>query len=484
MSGSNSQPLVGYPGLVWATCYQAMSWLYGILNTNSASAQTITNGALVTYATLRNGSTAVAAYQTAQVLNNEAQNLIAIQDMVLPLGPAIASYFNNRVVAVQAAASGIAALTPVVQPYAASGLLAAGSPAITDSRFLEWCMGFDTEIAPTTVLLASGVYAAASGCASAWFTVVNAIQVAEGTPYLDYRYDTAQRMYRNCLNIADTILGFQSGPYAAITSSNAQYVWNSAVALPTILMDAACLMSAPFTLGQQQASVVRYDLDSVALELSQLLLSLRQPNSASPGLATLNVGQSLQDLAAIQTGNLENWPTIAALNNISPPYPGGANTSLSLSNNNQLVLPSANSNYTSGSPAPSYAANVLGTDWDFGPVNGVQPQWLGDIPLITGYQNFARAIGRRLQTPIGTLIYHPTYGSRIPPEVGAVQGANEAAKLAQLGKSAINQDPRTGSVVSAQASVQPGALATFAATILPIGPGANSVQVNEVISPL
>ncbi len=485
MSGSTSQPLVGYPGLVWGTCWQAMSWLSNLLAAPSASSVTIAAGAAATYATLRNGSNAVAAYQTAAALAVESANLIAISEMALSLDSITQQYFIARVNSTTAAASGIAALPPPAAPFAASGLLAAGQPAIADPMFLEWCMGFSAETSPTTFTYPATSpppstlpgYAALE--ATSWVNVANAVQVVEGAPYVDYRYDAAVRTYRTSNRIA-TILGqFQSGLFAAPVSG----AWNTAAALPAILLSAASLMSAPNALGQQQASVVRYDLNAISLALSQLLLSLRSPNTAAPGLATLAIGQSLQDLAAISTGNFENWSAIAALNGISPPYPGATVSGLAAAGA-QLLLPITSGAYVPGAPVPSYFTNILGTDWDFGPINGNQPPWLGDIPLITGYNNFARAIGRRIQTPLGTLIYHPTYGCRIPPEVGAVQGAGEAPKLRQYGDAAVKADPRTGSIVTSIATVNPGFLATYAASILPIGPGTQAQSINETISPL
>lgn len=476
-----TQPFTGYPGQVWATCWQAMSWLSGVLNGGAAPISSIAAGAAATFATLRNGAAAVAAYQTGAALNAESANLAAIQNMVLPLDPLTTAYVNARINATSAAASGISALPPTANPFAAVGLLTAGRPAIADPGFLEWCMAFAGETAPAA-LATSGVTACAAQESAAWLNTATTIQIVEGgTSRTDYRFDAAARVWRTANRVATMLGQMQSGAPQA-TYPN---VWSSAVALPTILLDAASLCSAPSSLGTQQANVIRYVLDTLSIQLAQLLLSLRAPQGTTPGLATLRNGESLQDLAARTTGNFEDWQTIAAANGLGPPYPGQSNQAVALSGR-QLLLPSASGSATAtpGSPIATYFANVLGTDWDFGPINGAEAAWTGDIPLITGYLNFARALGRRLQTPLGTLIYHVNYGSRIPPEVGAIQSEDEAARLAQYGRSAIQQDPRTGEILSSSASTQPGFLATFSATVQPIGPGASPVSVNEVISPL
>jgi hypothetical protein len=165
------------------------------------------------------------------------------------------------------------------------------------------------------------------------------------------------------------------------------------------------------------------------------------------------------------------------LNNIQPPYPGPTNQQVALQGK-QLFTSGlslgANTNAT-------YEVNVLGADYDWGPINGPQPPWLGDISLITGYFNFRQAIGRRLQTPLGSLIYHTDYGCSIPAEIGAIQSSDEAAKLTEYAKSAIKGDPRTGSILAANTVLQPPFAAHFSAKVSPKGPGAQSVDVVQVI---
>ena len=215
-------------------------------------------------------------------------------------------------------------------------------------------------------------------------------------------------------------------------------------------------------------------------QLALFLLSLRQPTTGQVNLATLRVNDTLMDVASRSLGDFEQWSAIATLNGLTPPYPSPDNKAQA---GQQVFLPGTTGTVASGTPVASYAANVLGTDYDFGPINGTQPAWTGDYQLITGLLNYARSVGRRLQTPIGTLIYHVTYGSRIPGEVGAVQSIDEAARLAAFGESAVMSDPRTASVLSATAVLQPGFLASFTAVAQPIGPGQTPVQLNETISP-
>ena len=479
VTGSYNFPFVSYPGTIFATCYQAAAWLNGVLASGSTPAASIVSPALTVFNTLQNGADAVAAWQTAAAMSQEVQNMAAIQALPISVTSGTLAYFNARKTAIAAAASGLYAIVPSVDPLDVSNLLAAGQPAVPYPNFLEWCVGFNAE-APPVGLTPNNLVTYASGEATAWSNIAAAIQVVQGT-LLTPAYDTAVRQY----SVASTV----SGTLAAITGSVGPFtqtavtgLWNGTVAMPSILLDAASLMSAPSQLLNQQGIAIRYTIRQLSVQIAQLLLSLRSVQTSQVLTAELRRNETLMDLAARAGGGFENWSRIAALNNIQPPWPGPTNQGVAASGL-QLLMPGS-SLPASGVPAPSYQANVLGIDYDFGPINAPQLPWIGDFPLIVGYSNYARALGRRLQTPVGSLIYHTGYGSRIPGEVGAVQSSSEAARLSAFGNAALKADPRTAYVVSSTASVQPGFLASFSGTVMPVGPGANAVSVNQTINPL
>lgn len=500
---SASGPFTGYPGRIWATCWQSMTWLNNLLNGGAVAIDTIDDPTAAVLATLVNAVRNLEAWQTGAVLTIEAQNMAAIGALALPLDTATQTYFDNRLAALSAAATAISALPQEADPFDAVALLVAGSPAIRDPFFLEWCISFSGETSPSGSLPISAIPAA-----QAWLTIANAIFVLQGANPTS-AYDTAARQFRCATVVATTLNQTTSGSYVGnetvvqfplrdnlgnilhddqgnilytVAPGAVDYEWSQVVGLPTILLDAASLMSNPASLVAQQCGVIRYALNFQIAKLSLLLLSLRSHNVTQSQTAQLRDTESLLDLGSRINGDFETWQAIALLNGIQPPYPGPTNTALAASGkplftSGSGILPDPDAQ------RPTYAANVLGTDYDFGPINGVQPTWLGDIPLITGYLNFARAIGRRLQTPLGSLIYHFDYGCRIPPEVGAVQSIDEAKRLNQYGRSAIFSDPRTGSILRSEATTQPGFLATFSAAIQPVGPGdnPNPVAVNETI---
>lgn len=468
----NERPFIGYPGKVWATCYIALTWL-GDQMAASNSPGVLETPVEAVFATLWNGMQAMSAWQTSTALAIETQNLIAVQALPLGLDPVTAEFLSARSTACAQAATAIAALTPQINVFTITNTLAMGLPAIPDPMILEWMMTFTGETPPAGMVLPVD----ASTAADAWLNVADAIFAIQGTNPLA-AYDTAIRQY-NCATTVATVLGqLQSGPFANTGPADTA-TWSTVVALPTLLLDAATLSSSPASLASQQASVIRFVMQRQLHRLANLLLSFRSHNVVAPSTATLQTGESLMDLAARTTNDFENWQTIAGLNSISPPYPSTADRSLALTGRKLFI--SGSGINTDTSRQPTYDVNVLGRDWDFGPINGDMPLWLGDIPLITGILNFARAIGRRLQTPLGSLVYHREYGCSIPAEIGAVQSTDEAAKITAYGRSAINGDPRTGNIKSATTTVQPGFEANFSASISPIGPGANSVSIAEII---
>ncbi len=497
----STAPFVGYPAQVWGACWQSLSWLSVQLAATPSSnpAAALETPVSAVFSTLWNGLAALSAWQTGAALTFESQNFNTIESLPLGLPATTQAYIQSRVASCATAAAGIAALPPTISQLNVSAILAAGQPVITDPKFIEWCMAFTGELAPSSLQLQP----ASQTVAAAWLATANAIAVLQGTTAIP-SYDVAARQYRCCKVIASTLQQIQSSDFSnasfftpvPLTNDLGQpmtddlgniiYVaggseptptWSTAVALPTLLLDAASLNAVPSTLLSQQVSVIRFVLMNQLSQLAQLLLSFRSNNVSQPGTGFLRNTESLMDFAARTTGNFENWTNIVALNGIAPPYPGMTNPALALQGKPL---------FTAGTPTgantqATYAANVLGTDYDWGGINTPQPAWLGDIALITGYLNFARSIGRRVQTPLASLVYHPTYGCSIPAEIGAIQSADEAGRLTEYGKSAILGDPRTGAILSANTVLAPGFQANFQASITPVGPGASAVSVSEVI---
>lgn len=467
----------GYPATVWSTCYQCLVWLNGVL-ANSTDPAIVANPALVVLQTLRNGSTAIEAWQNGAALRNESLNMIAVEALPIVLDPTTTEYFTNRIASISLAADQISLLPSVALPFNVATKLQQGIPAIASSGYLEWAMAFEGEAVPTGLVDPIDLLTYANNMAQAWLTVANAIAVVQGTQPTA-AYDTATRQYRCSKSLNNLLAQLTSGPFVLTDIS---LLWNSVVALPTILLDGSALSTMPSLLQVQQAMTIRNTLDRMANNIAIFLYSLRTVINSAPMTAILTNNDTLLDLAARETGNFENWVQIASINSLKPPYPGPTNQTIA-QQGRQLYMPGSSVKIGASDVAPSYPNDAMGTDYWFGPINGIQPMWKGDIALITGLINFAGALGRRLQTPIGSLVYHQEYGSRIPGEVGSVQTIDEAERIAAYGKAALAADKRTGQILSAKAAVFPGSLATFAGVVTPIGPGTNPVQIDTQITP-
>ena len=93
---SYEPPFAGYPGTVFAACWQASAWLGALLQGGAAPVASIAQGAVATFQTFSNGADAVAAWQAAVALGQEQLNMTALAAVPLGLDPVTQSYFNAR----------------------------------------------------------------------------------------------------------------------------------------------------------------------------------------------------------------------------------------------------------------------------------------------------------------------------------------------------------------------------------------------------
>jgi phage baseplate assembly protein W len=249
------------------------------------------------------------------------------------------------------------------------------------------------------------------------------------------------------------------------------------------MISAAIINGAPFSFSNQQDMVLKNVMLETMFEIDTLLLILRQPNTHQIRLATVRNNESLMDIAARTLGNFELWTDIVTLNGLIPPYVGPDPLPGIAGWGTKILLPTPGTALAPVGTLPSYNINFLGVDLYIGPINGPMPPWNGDFQVITGYPNLAWALGRRLQTVIGALIYHTNYGSRIPPEVGAIQTLASAQNINAYGQSAINSDPRVLSCISSTATIGELGFVIFQAAVQPRGFANAPVAVNEVLQP-
>jgi len=479
MTSTSGYTFGGYTGQVWQATYAALGYYLGQITSPAALASPATTVSIskTMLSTLLNAVDAINAYSIGRAWQAEASNLLAVS--VLPLSgvdPLSATYFNARLAAYQTAAPALTAIAPQ-PPFPTGSALSSGVPAIPYSGLLEFYEAFAYETPPLG--LTSATFAAdAAACANAFDVVFNAIAVSQGSMPTQLR-DVAFRQYLCAQEAAYFINSFGSGPVAFdVGFTNA---WNQIVTLTAMVADAAVLNGNPSNQANQQSVAMRYALLTIANQIATLLLVLGTPPTAQIQQTVLLNGETLMDVAARALGNFELWTQIATLNGLQPPYTAAQESPGVAAWGSTLILPSPGVSSSAAGIPPSYNDNFLGTDLYVGPINGSMPAWTGDFQTITGISNLAWALGRRLQTPLGSLIYHGAYGSRIPAEIGAISDASSAAQINAFGKSALLSDPRVRSVPSAIANLLSGTSIQFTANVQPIGNGQQNASVNEVI---
>lgn len=472
-------PFVGYTGTVWGKCLASLNYLAAKLatTTNLQDTATLASACLTT---LLNGLDAINAYRISAALAQEYTNLQSIQALPITIDATSLLVLNNRTSAMGAAASALAARVPAIGSFlSVASVLPSGAPAIPATDLLGFFKAFSYETPPAGLTVAT-LAAQGQAIVTAFNTIATQISVLQGRR-LTLAYDTATRMALVAQAPVNMLTNFTSGPLAS--SINTTLFWNQLITQPAFLTDANLLTSAPYSLLSQQSCVIRYSLISMAQQIALFLLILRNPNASQVNLATVNNGDSLMDIAARSMGDFEEWTNIATLNSLSPPWISSTAASGVAAWGSQILIPTPGSAVSPSGSRPSYTNNFLGIDLYLGPINQPMLPWNGDFQVVAGYSNLSVALGRRLQTTLGTLIYHGEYGSKIPPEVGSIQTQDTTGYITAFGEAALMSDPRVKSILQAATVLQPNFAVAFTGSVQPGGAGGSPVAFNEVISP-
>lgn len=485
----SKQPIYfGYSGVLWQAVYAALAQYFNLVQQYQNQSTKSTTGTIISaqaifYAsqamltTLKNTSEAINIYNMSQSWTTILQDMNNIGLLNLSVAPADIAVFNGRKAAY---ASALTALNGLIlnPPYGSPSLIANGIPVVSYPGFLEFLINFNYE-APPVGLTAANLPANAASTAQSLINVQNAIAVFQGN-LLNHLYDAAT-LQANCASYVSSII---SQLISAFTDPVAfTGAWNQAVAWPAMTLAADALSNAPFSFQIQQQMIIRYACLTAMIAIANFILALRNANISQVNLTTLYIGESLMDVAARVLGDYTQWQAIAEINGLVPPYTAQNSSPGVAGYGTVLIVPAPGTSLSALGQPPSYSANYLGTDLYLGPINGPMPPWTGDFQTITGYKNLAWALGRRIQTRLGSLLFHSDYGSRIPPEIGNIQTPQSAQHIAAYGKSAILADPRVQSVPFAAASGMTGSQINFSAVVIPGGFQTTPVQVNEVLLP-
>ena len=461
--------ITGYCGQVWNSVLQTLNYYNSNLDqTQLEQAQILT---AFTASSLKNALIALSAIQdTNQVYNNY---LLLSEAFAVPvsLDAATATYIQNRLTAMLQFSENQTrfnvTLTTPSYAYVQDTL------PIADPQYLEYILNFSGEPAPTSGTLVQ----AAQDAANAWLTLATALETS-GFPYTGNAYNAVMQMYE-----ASTVAYQMLADADLVNQNSLPTAWNNLVSIPSMLGMAALTGNDPTSLQSQNVNTAKYIIGTTLKSLDTTLVSLRQQVAGNIQLATVRENDNLMDMAARSLGNFEQWTQIAATNNLQPPYITSGATALTAVPGQQLFLPTTGVVQTQGT-VPSYTLNYLGVDIYYGPLNQDIAVWAGDFQLISGYQNLSFSLGRRLQTTLGALVYHNDFGSRIPPEVGAITDSNTLSYITAYARSALLSDPRVNKIVSASTTAYQNYAINVTATVLPNGAGSQAASVNEVLGPV
>jgi len=437
---------------IWTQAFETAQWFAS--QPYVSTSMTVQQAALV-YSTMTAGANMVGALQLINSLDIYSNLLSAMQLLPVNFGSA-ALALATRQNAVDFLSFNLNSVLPTVSSGAASAALSQNLPALTTVDYVSALSGLQPEMYPLGI----------TQNITDWQQIQSSLQAFYGFQ-LTSIYDSAA--YSVSASIAQSGV-LQNG---AFTIGSSQYLYNQMYAIPTIFGIANLYTNSLYDITAQQAMVLQHALRAMARAVSLVLLAADAPSPQTQVFTTQVYGnESLQDVANRTLQDFEQWQAIGSLNQI----PAG----VLLSPGQALFIPPTS--LPSGTTF-SYNVNVLGRDINLGPTSGSMPTWTGDFSTISGPDNLIYALGRRLLTTLGTFIYDRSYGSRIPPEVGAVQAVGTLQHIAAYGVSCLQSDPRVSQVFNAGVCASTGGqgLVSFAATVQPIGPAQTAVQLNYVI---
>lgn len=163
--------------------------------------------------------------------------------------------------------------------------------------------------------------------------------------------------------------------------------------------------------------------------------------------AQLQYGESLQEFSARVLGDASKWVAVAALNNLSAPYVSPVPGARLAVFGDTLLIPSVSADIE---PAAKTAEEVLKVDVAL--MNGGFLQaGGGDFSVVAGRDNLRQALGVRVVTDPGELLFHLDYGCT----AGRLKGGKVSPAHVLLAQSyvekAVAEDPRVADVTGSKA---------------------------------
>ncbi len=427
------------------------------------------------FQTCRSLNKLISLYNASWFLSSETELLNEILLLPVSLSASDRTLISNRVTALQSFYQTVTLGLPAAPPQNFSTINSGTdfTPSFTDIVTLVMSQTYETAPAGLT---AANCYSYLQSEIVAWQNLQTAL-VQQGISYTGDQMNAVTRMIAISLLVANN-----ASTLTFSTVWTAEQLWNWVAFFPTALNLVSLLETNLSQALIQNILIIRYTVTLTVLQFSSFILTARSQPLEQVQLGTLLMNNSLMDFSAKNLGDYSQWTQVISTNNLVPPFISSTPATNEASPGQQLFLPNWRQTVNVLPQQPTYELNFLGTDIYYGPVTQ-DLSWGGDFQLITGYSNLELALLRRLQTPIGTLIYHLVYGSRIPGEIGNVASTTISDHLNAYAESALLGDPRVQSIPSSTALYLPNKGTQLALTVQPQGNGA-SLNLNEVISPI
>ena len=157
-------------------------------------------------------------------------------------------------------------------------------------------------------------------------------------------------------------------------------------------------------------------------------------------LIQVKIGDTIQQLAARELGDVQRWRELVQINGLRPPYIVPSINEADKEPNSLLwgefiAVPSI------GDTGPLTGAGVYGVDpWC------VQGQLIanedGDLALAGGTDNLGQALQHRISTPFRSYLPHPDYGCEVHTLLGVRNRPAAALLGAGFARRATLRDPR------------------------------------------
>ncbi|WIT25826.1 hypothetical protein [Bacillus phage SPO1L1] len=174
---------------------------------------------------------------------------------------------------------------------------------------------------------------------------------------------------------------------------------------------------------------------------------------------TVMAGDTLQGIAQTQLGDASRWTELAVLNDLRYPFISDVGESIpnTITPGSPLFLPQDMTyDDTTDNDVDSYEDELFGTDLalttsdtNFSYMAGgdLETTLSGDLQTVSGLESLKQDLIHRLITPIGTLTYHPTYGSNFLDIVGSKMDSTWRTKASIELSRCFLCDPRVVNVM-------------------------------------